>query len=66
MIYDIVDCFKFESDIEKYCGYLFSSSGNKKMKSTTEVLELLVNCSYGNQSWVPLKEIKESKKIEVK
>lgn len=51
--------------IEKDDGFLIDKNSRKRRKITTRGWALLVVWRDGQQSWVPLKDIKESYSIEV-
>ena len=62
---EIIDCKRDETAIEKTDGYLVDKNGRKRRRITTKGWKFLVAWKDGQQSWVPLKDIKETHPIEV-
>ena len=62
---EIVDHRKGDDAIEKADGYITNQFGKRSRRITTKGWSFLVSWKDGSQSWVPLKDIKESNPIEV-
>ena len=62
---EIVDYRKDEGAIEKEDAFVEDEYGKRSRRLTTRGWSFLVNWKDGTQSWVPLKDIKESNPIEV-
>ena len=62
---EIVDYKKDDTAIAKDDAYTTDKYGRKSRRLTTKGWSFLVNWKDGSQSWVPLKDIKESNPIEV-
>ena len=62
---EIIDHQKKETAVDKVDGFMTDQYGRKKRKYTTKGWDFPVNWKDGTQSWIPLKDIKESNPIEV-
>ena len=62
---EIVDYKRDESAIDKADAFITDKHGRKSRRYTTKGWSFLINWKDGTQSWVPLKEMKESNPIEV-
>ena len=62
---EIVDYKRDESAIDKADAFITDKHGRKSRRYTTKGWSFLINWKDGTQSWVPLKDMKESNPIEV-
>ena len=62
---EIIDYKKSDEAIDKKDAFIENKSGRKSRRITTKGWSFLVNWKDGTQSWIPLKDIKESYPIEV-
>ena len=62
---EIIDHRKGDEAIEKADGYTTNQYGKRSRRITTKGWSFLINWKDGSQSWVPLKDVKESNPIEV-
>ena len=62
---EIIDYKKDETAIDKRDEFIIDDAGNKSRRLTTRGWTFLVNWKDGSQTWIPLKDIKESNPIEV-
>ena len=62
---EIVDYRKDDDAVHKDDAFVEDEHGRKKQRLTIKGWSFLVNWKDGSQSWVPLKDIKESNPIEV-
>ena len=62
---EIVDVRRDGDAIEKADGFLVDKNGRKRQRITTKGWHFLVSWKDGQQSWLPLSEIKESYPVEV-
>ena len=62
---NIVDYQKSESATNKSDKYIYMKNGKRRLKQTTIGWELLVAWKDGSESWIPLKDLKESNPVEV-
>ena len=60
---EIVDHRKDDTAYDKAGGFVTDTYGNKSRRTTTKGWKLLVNWKDGNQSWIPLTEVKDSNLI---
>ena len=57
---EIIDHKTDEQAISKGDGFVYTQSGQKRRRMTTKGWWFLVSWKDGDQSWVPLKDLKES------
>ena len=66
LIDTIVDYKRDEAvAISKSNGYVVTKQGQRRMRQTTQGWKLLIHWRDGSESWVPLKDMKESHPVEV-
>ena len=54
-----------EDAVKKEDKYLYTKQGARKLRKTTVGWKLLVSWKDGSESWIPLKDLKESNPVEV-
>ena len=62
---EVTDHKKDDSSIAKADGFIKSSSGNLHWKRTTCEWKLLVEWKDGSVDWVPIKDLKQSKPVDL-
>ena len=62
---EMTDYKNYDSAISKVGGFIKSISGNLHRKRTIRGWKLLVEWKYGSVDWVPLKDLKQSKPVEL-
>ena len=62
---EVTDHKKDDSAISKVGGFIESYSGNLQQKRTTRGWKLLVGCKDGYVDWVPLKDLKQYKPVDL-
>ena len=61
----IVDYRKDETAVDKADRFLVTKRGRRKLRQTTVGWKLLVAWKDGSETWIPLKDLKESNPVEV-
>ena len=61
----IIDYHKSPNAVDKIDKFVITPRGNRKLRKTTLGWKLLVAWKDGSESWVPLKDMKESNPVEV-
>ena len=64
-LYEIIGHRKDDTAVTKENGFVETKSGTKRRVITTKGWQLNVQWENGEQSWIPLKDIKESNPIEI-
>ena len=64
MLKNIIDCKKEENAVSKEDKYVITNTGQRRLRKTTTGWKLFIQWSNDSETWIPLKDMKESHPCE--